>query len=33
MALFQSDPDLKEAEHEPLRQQLGRAWSGAAEWS
>jgi len=33
MTLFQNDPDLKKAEHKPLRQQLSRAWSGAAEWS
>jgi len=33
MTLFQSDPDLKKAKHKPLRQQLNRAWSGAAEWS
>lgn len=33
MTLFQSDPELKKAEHERLRQQLDQAWSGAAEWS
>jgi len=33
ITLFQSDPDLKKARHKPLRQQLSRAWSGAAEWS
>jgi len=33
MTLFQSDPDLKKAKHKRLRQQLSRAWSGAAEWS
>ncbi|MBE0430775.1 MAG: ATP-dependent DNA helicase RecG [Dehalococcoidia bacterium] len=33
MALFRSDPDLRKPEHRPLRQRLGRAWSGAAEWS
>ncbi len=33
MTLFQKDPDLKTAGHKPLRQQLSRAWSGAAEWS
>jgi len=33
MTLFQSDPDLKKAKHKSLRQQLNRAWSGAAEWS
>jgi ATP-dependent DNA helicase RecG len=33
MALFQKDPDLKKAEHQPLRQQLSQAWSKDAEWS
>jgi ATP-dependent DNA helicase RecG len=33
ITLFQSDPNLKKAEHQPLSQQLSRAWSGAAEWS
>jgi len=33
MTLFQSDPNLKKAEHQPLRQQLSRVWSGGAEWS
>ena len=33
LTLFQSDPNLKKAEHKPLRQQLSRAWSGGAEWS
>jgi ATP-dependent DNA helicase RecG len=33
MTLFQSDPDLRKAKHRALRRQLGRAWSGAAEWS
>jgi ATP-dependent DNA helicase RecG len=33
ITLFQSDPNLKKAEHKPLRQQLSQAWSGAAEWS
>jgi ATP-dependent DNA helicase RecG len=33
MALFQKDPDLKSPEHQPLRQQLSRAWSERAEWS
>jgi ATP-dependent DNA helicase RecG len=33
ITLFQKDPDLKKAGHKPLRQQLSRAWSGAAEWS
>jgi ATP-dependent DNA helicase RecG len=33
MTLFQKDPDLGEAEHQPLRQQLSQAWSKDAEWS
>jgi len=33
MTLFQKDPDLKKVEHQPLRQQLSRAWSKGAEWS
>jgi len=33
MTLFQKDPDLKKAEHQPLRQQLSQAWSKEAEWS
>jgi ATP-dependent DNA helicase RecG len=33
ITLFQSDPNLKKAEHQPLRQQLSRAWSKSAEWS
>jgi ATP-dependent DNA helicase RecG len=33
MTLFQKDPDLKEAEHQSLRQQLSQAWSKDAEWS
>jgi len=33
MTLFQKDPDLKKAEHQPLRQQLSQAWSEGAEWS
>jgi ATP-dependent DNA helicase RecG len=33
ITLFQSDPDLKKAEHQPLRQQLSRVWSQGAEWS
>jgi ATP-dependent DNA helicase RecG len=33
ITLFQKDPDLKKAEHQPLRQQLRRAWSKGAEWS
>lgn len=33
ITLFQSDPNLKKAEHQPLRQQLSRVWSGGAEWS
>jgi ATP-dependent DNA helicase RecG len=33
MTLFQKDPDLQKAEHQPLRQQLSRAWSRGTEWS
>jgi len=33
ITLFQSDPNLKKAEHQPLRQQLGQVWAGGAEWS
>ena len=33
MALFQRDPRLNKAEHQPLRQQLSRVWSKGAEWS
>ena len=33
MTLFQRDPRLKKAEHQPLRQQLSRVWSKGAEWS
>ncbi len=33
ITLFQSDPSLNKAEHQHLRQQLSRAWSGGAEWS
>jgi len=33
MTLFQKDPDLKKADHQPLRQQLSRAWPKDAEWS
>ena len=33
ITLFQSDPNLKKAEHQPLRQQLSRAWARGAEWS
>jgi ATP-dependent DNA helicase RecG len=33
MTLFQKDPDLKKAEHQPLRRQLSQAWSDVAEWS
>jgi len=33
ITLFQKDPNLKKAEHQPLRQQLSRAWSRGAEWS
>ncbi len=31
--LFQSDPNLKKAEHEILSQQLGQVWSKGVEWS
>jgi ATP-dependent DNA helicase RecG len=33
MTLFQIDPDLKKAGHQPLRKQLGQVWSKQAEWS
>jgi ATP-dependent DNA helicase RecG len=33
ITLFQSDPNLEKAEHQPLRQQLNMAWSRGAEWS
>jgi ATP-dependent DNA helicase RecG len=33
MTLFEEDPDLTRPEHEPLRQQLSRAWSKSTEWS
>jgi ATP-dependent DNA helicase RecG len=33
ITLFQRDPNLKKAEHQPLRQQLSRVWAGGAEWS
>jgi ATP-dependent DNA helicase RecG len=33
ITLFQSDPNLKKAEHQPLRQQLSRVWAKGAEWS
>jgi ATP-dependent DNA helicase RecG len=33
MTLFQKDPDLQRPEHQPLRQQLSRAWFESAEWS
>jgi len=33
ITLFQSDPNLKKAEHQPLRQQLNQAWAKGAEWS
>jgi ATP-dependent DNA helicase RecG len=33
MTLFQKDPDLKKAEHQPLHQQLSRVWAKGAEWS
>ena len=33
ITLFQTDPGLKKAEHQSLRQQLSQAWSKDAEWS
>jgi ATP-dependent DNA helicase RecG len=33
ITLFRSDPNLKKAEHQPLRQQLSRVWAKGAEWS
>jgi ATP-dependent DNA helicase RecG len=33
ITLFQSDPNLKKAEHQPLRQQLSRVWAKGTEWS
>ena len=33
ITLFQSDPNLKNNEHQPLRQQLSQVWSKGAEWS
>jgi len=33
MSLFHEDPDLKNAEHQLLRQQLRRSWAEIAEWS
>ncbi len=33
ITLFQKDPNLKDAEHQLLRQQLSQAWSKGAEWS
>jgi ATP-dependent DNA helicase RecG len=33
ITLFQSDPNLKKAENQPLRQQLSRVWEKGAEWS
>jgi ATP-dependent DNA helicase RecG len=33
ISLFQSDPGLKKAEHQLLRQQLSQVWSKGAEWS
>jgi ATP-dependent DNA helicase RecG len=33
ITLFQKDSSLNKAEHQPLRQQLGRVWSKGAEWS
>jgi len=31
--LFQEDPGLARAEHQPLAQELTRVWTGAGEWS
>jgi len=33
ITLFQSEPNLKKAEHQPLRRQLSQVWSKGAEWS
>jgi ATP-dependent DNA helicase RecG len=33
ITLFQSDPNLGNAEHQSLRQQLSQVWSKGAEWS
>jgi len=33
MSLFQEDPDLRKAEHQPLRQHLVQAWPADTEWS
>jgi len=33
ITLFQSDPNLKKTEHQPLRRQLSQVWSKGAEWS
>ncbi|MFW6102120.1 MAG: ATP-dependent DNA helicase RecG [Chloroflexota bacterium] len=33
ITLFQSDPNLEKAEHQPLRQRLSRVWAQGAEWS
>jgi len=33
MTLFQSDPNLKNAEHRPLRRQLSQVWAKGGEWS
>ncbi len=33
MTIFQGDPGLERAEHELLRRELNRAWSGSTEWS
>ena len=31
--LFQTDPDMKKAEHKRLAQEMGRVWSDKGEWS
>jgi ATP-dependent DNA helicase RecG len=31
--LFQTDPDMKQPEHKPLAQEMGRVWSDKGEWS
>jgi ATP-dependent DNA helicase RecG len=31
--LFQTDPDMKKAEHKKLAQEMARVWSDAGEWS
>jgi len=31
--LFQTDPDMKKAEHNKLAQEMARVWADAGEWS